>query len=80
MSTKINSELEGVDDNFLEEPSDFKQESCCYAFWCAQSCKDRCSTGCKSIFERKPSALLPLDGMRAVAILWVFEVHQVQYT
>lgn len=29
------------------------------------------------IFQRKPSALAPLDGLRAIAILWVFFLHSV---
>ena len=28
-----------------------------------------------AIFKRKPSALMPLDGLRAIAVLWVFGLH-----
>ena len=29
----------------------------------------------KSIFERRPSSLHPLDGLRAIAIIWVLLIH-----
>ena len=33
------------------------------------------SNNLASIFFRKPGALMPLDGLRALAILWVFTYH-----
>lgn len=56
-----------------------EEESQCNVFCkkalCRESLKDRCENGLKAIFMRKPSALKPLDGMRAIAIIWVFFVH-----
>jgi peptidoglycan/LPS O-acetylase OafA/YrhL len=52
----------------LEEPK--KKESFCSIF-CACKCKDNF----KSIYTRRESALYPLDGLRACAMLWVFIFH-----
>lgn len=35
--------------------------------------------GLKGIVTRKPSALYPLDGLRAIAIIWVFALHSTIY-
>ena len=63
------SDMEPSDDYIrLEEPK--KKESFCSIF-CACKCKDNF----KSIYTRRESALYPLDGLRACAMLWVFIFH-----
>ena len=42
---------------------------------CSKPCGEKTSYGWKKIFERRPSALNPLDGLRAIAILWVYLDH-----
>ena len=39
--------------------------------------KDRILNGMKGIVSRRPSALHPLDGLRAIAILWIFILHSI---
>ena len=38
---------------------------------------ERIQAGCLAIFSRRPNALEQLDGMRAIAIIWVFTLHAV---
>ena len=52
-----------------------KQKSWIYLFFWGKSCKNKTLDGLKAIFQRKPSALMPLDGLRALAVLWVFWLH-----
>ena len=52
-----------------------KEESSCRKAFCAESLKDQLYHGLKAINERKPSALVSLDGLRAIAILWVVSHH-----
>lgn len=37
--------------------------------------RERLMEGVAAIFQRKPSALMPLDGLRAIAVLWVIILH-----
>ena len=47
--------------------------------FCGKSFSDKTLDGLKGIFTRKPSALHPLDGIRALAILWVFLTHSFSF-
>jgi hypothetical protein len=56
------------------------------SFWKVCCCglaknKDQCCLvpRCKSIFQRRPSALMPLDGLRGIAVLWVILFHCTLY-
>ena len=42
---------------------------------CNKTTKERFNEGLKAIVQRKPSALMPLDGLRAIAVLWVIVLH-----
>ena len=56
-----------AEDNFLAPK---KKETFCSVF-----CGCKCKQNFKSIFTRRESALFPLDGLRANAMLWVFFIH-----
>jgi hypothetical protein len=47
--------------------------------FCGKTCGKKTNDGCKAILARKPSALMPLDGLRAIAVLWVFILHSVVF-
>lgn len=51
----------------------------CREFFCGKSLSEKITSGIKAIFERKPSALMPLDGLRACAVMWVFLLHSTIY-
>ena len=38
---------------------------------------ERIGAGMTAIFSRKPNAMTQLDGLRAIAVLWVFALHTV---
>ena len=52
-----------------------RDDSGCSAFLRILFCKCKPISNFKAIFERKPSALTPLDGIRALAVLWVYGLH-----
>ena len=62
-----------IDDEQSEEISlEINQcTSCLYEFFCGKTICERLESARKGIFERRSGALLPLDGMRAFACLWV---------
>jgi peptidoglycan/LPS O-acetylase OafA/YrhL len=47
----------------------------CGAFMKLCCCRCTLKDNYKALFQRKPSALAPLDGMRFMAVMWVFCLH-----
>jgi peptidoglycan/LPS O-acetylase OafA/YrhL len=55
-----------------------RRESFCKVCCCGDKRRGCCSTLCdrfKSIFQRRPSSLEPLDGLRAIAVMLVVGTH-----
>ena len=46
-----------------------------FKVFCYRCSRDICKNRCLGIFKRNASNLMPLDGLRAMAILWVFTFH-----
>ena len=66
---------EAQEDEDPEQPA----ESFWYLFCCGTtpSCCGSISQRFKSIFQRRPSSMHPLDGLRAVAVLLVIGCHAI---
>ena len=47
------------------------------AFLYREGLMERIKAGGLAIFSRRPNALTQLDGMRAIAIIWVFALHTI---
>jgi peptidoglycan/LPS O-acetylase OafA/YrhL len=52
------------------EPKKSFCKVCCSGLRCSSLCKN-----IKSVFQRKPSNLEALDGLRAMAVMWVIIIH-----
>lgn len=63
----------------LYTKQDFNPQGCCGFL---EICCCRCTPidNWMSLFQRKPSALAPLDGLRFIAVLWVYVVHVGDYS
>jgi hypothetical protein len=48
------------------------------SFWGAVCSNISVAESFKSIFRRRPSSLHALDGMRAIAVLWVITIHIIE--
>jgi len=69
---------DGATDNFQPVVEPTARESFWRLFCCGTNKKGCCVSCClrgKSIFERRPSSLQPLDGLRAIAVLLVIGCH-----
>jgi peptidoglycan/LPS O-acetylase OafA/YrhL len=56
-----------------EEDASFAQKK--EPSFCSICCACKCKDNFRSIYTRRESALHPLDGLRAFAMLWVFILH-----
>lgn len=57
------------------EKAPVKRETFCEAFLYREGVLERARNGLRDVFSRKPGALKPLDGMRGIAMTWVFSLH-----
>ena len=76
-ATELTS-INPVSDHYDKVEEEAKRESFCRLFCCGTNKRGCCVSVCdraKSIFERRPSSLQPLDGLRAFAVMQVVGLH-----